>query len=310
MILTVTLNPAIDRTIEIENLEVDKVNRTLVVRKDIGGKGINVSKTILAMGGDSLATIIIGGPNGEFILKEANQLGLKTKVIRNNGNTRENIKIVDTLNKTYTDINEPGPEAESFIEKEMLDFIENTMGKEDLLVLSGSSLKGLSDDIFNKMVKKANQIGTYTILDVDGEKLKKVIESKPSLIKPNIHELEDLFGTQIATTEAVISYSKKLIEKGIQTVVVSMGEKGILWIDKESAYFGEALKVDVKSTVGAGDAIVAGIAKCLSEKKSIEETMKIAIAAASCVISTEGSKTGDMEKLSHYISKVSVKKLM
>ncbi|GAU80017.1 1-phosphofructokinase [Fusibacter sp. 3D3] len=309
MILTVTLNPAIDRTIEIENLEVDKVNRSLKVRKDIGGKGINVSKTILAMGGDSLATMIVGGPNGDFILSEASRLGLKTKVITNEGNTRENIKIVDVMNKTYTDINEPGPEAENTVEIEILSFIENELKKNDLLVLSGSSLKGLSDDIFNKMVEKATQVGAYTIVDTEGEKLRKAIESCPSLIKPNIHELEDLFETEIKTIEEVISYSKKLIEKGVQTVVVSMGEKGILWISEDKVYLGEALKVDVKSTVGAGDAIVAGIAKCLNEKKSVEETIKIAIAAASCVISTEGSKTGNMEALEHYISKVSVSEL-
>lgn len=309
MILTVTLNPAIDRTIEIENLEVDKVNRTLKVRKDIGGKGINVSKTILAMGGDSLATIIVGGPNGDFILKEANQMGLKTKVILNKGNTRENIKIVDVANKTYTDINEPGPEAENTIEKDILNFIENALNENDFLVLSGSSLKGLSDDIFNKMVEKATQVGAYTIVDVEGEKLRTVIESKPSLIKPNIHELEALFGTEITTTEEVVSYSKKLIEKGIQTVVVSMGEKGILWVDKNTVYLGEALKVDVKSTVGAGDAIVAGLAKCLNEKRSVEGTMRLAIAAASCVIATEGSKTGNMESLNQYISKVNITKL-
>ncbi|MBF4692565.1 1-phosphofructokinase [Fusibacter ferrireducens] len=310
MILTVTLNPAIDRTIEIENLEVDKVNRTLKVRKDIGGKGINVSKTILAMGGDSLATIIVGGPNGDFILKEAQQMGLKTKVILNKGNTRENIKIVDVVNKTYTDINEPGPDADEAVEEEILSFIGSTLSENDFLVLSGSSLKGLSDDIFNKMVEKANQVGAYTMVDVEGEKLRTVIESKPSLIKPNIHELEALFNTSITRIEEVVSYAQKLIEKGLQTVVVSMGEKGLLWIDENTVYLGEALKVDVKSTVGAGDAIVAGLAKSLNEKRNVEETLRVAISAASCVIETEGSKTGNMASLNTYISKVDIVKLV
>lgn len=309
MILTVTLNPAIDRTIIVDNFSMDQVNRIKHIRRDIGGKGLNVTKTINAMGGTSKALLVLGGENGAFIRDRAKADGLSIMAFEIEGNTRENIKIVDPLNHTFTDINEPGPVLNEETCKVLAETIANAISPRDWLVISGSSPQGIDTAFYETVFSHAEALGVKVIADVSGAQLEAFIKFKPWLIKPNIHELGELFGIKIEDSVSAIQYARQIIERGVSTVVVSMGEKGLLWVNAERAIVANAVKVPVKSTVGAGDAIVAGLTLGLSRGEAPETIIREAVAAATCVITTEGSLTGDLEKMSAYLKRVVVQKL-
>ncbi|MBS7525454.1 1-phosphofructokinase [Fusibacter paucivorans] len=309
MILTVTLNPAIDRTIIIDNFRVDQVNRVQRIRRDIGGKGLNVTKTINAMGGSSKALLVLGGENGKFIKERANADGLNIAVFEIEGNTRENIKLVDPVDHTFTDVNEPGPALNRETCQLLAKTITQAVKQRDWLVISGSSPKGIDTAFYETIFSHAEAIGVKIIADVSGKQLETLLQYKPWLIKPNIHELGELFDVEIEDSVSAIAYARQIIKRGISTVVVSMGEKGLLWVDAERAIVANAVKVPVKSTVGAGDAIVAGLTLGLSRGEAPETIIREAIAAATCVITTEGSMTGDLAKMPDYQKRVIVQKL-
>lgn len=297
LILTVTLNPAIDRTVTVESFSIDKVNRVKGIQRDAGGKGINVSKTIKALGGQSKALAILGGRNGQWILEESQRLGLTLVNVPVEGETRENIKIVDPISKQYTDLNESGPSADETMVKRLISEITHIIGEGDYLVLSGSALPGMPDDIFKRIIESVKVKNVKVIVDVDGCYLENALKAEPDLIKPNIDELEAFLGKTLKTEEAIVQAAKELIEKGIKTVVISRGEEGLIWVDKNQVIKAPAIPVAVKSTVGAGDAVVAALVAGLSLGKSEADIVKLAIATAASVVMTEGSKTGSLENL-------------
>lgn len=309
LILTITLNPAVDRTIEISHFGIDKVNRVTSVRRDIGGKGLNVTKTIVAMGGASKALLVLGGKNGNFIKEKSLSEGLNVICFEVPGETRENIKIVDPSDKTYTDINESGPEINPEFKQSLIELIKSNTGSDDWMVISGSSPTGIGQSFYKEVFEHASRHNIKVIADVNGTQLSDLIEFKPFLIKPNIDELSELFGKKIERTSEVVSYARKIIDKGVKVVVVSLGEDGLLWVSEDEVYKASALKVEVLSTVGAGDAIVAGLAWSLSQGMTIEDTLRNAVASATCVITTVGTKTGDFKDFEIYKKMIAIEKL-
>jgi 1-phosphofructokinase len=308
MILTVTLNPAIDRTIEVPSFTMDRVNRCEIVQRDIGGKGLNVTKTIHALGGNSKALLVLGGENGEFIANQSKKSALDVAIFKIDGNTRENIKIVDPVKQTYTDINEKGPSINGKQLKALERQIKDLLSPEDWLVISGSAVEGVTEAFYESIFAYARDRDIRIIADVNGNQLKRLLPYNPYLIKPNIHELEELFNVSIKDVDEAISYAKCVIDKGVKVVVVSLGDEGLLWVDRGVVLYAPALKVDVKSTVGAGDAIVGGLTYGLSEGEDKFAIIKRAVAAATCVITTNGSQTGDMALYQSYYHQITVQK--
>lgn len=307
MIITVTLNPAVDRSIIVEDLKVDHVNRIQSIRRDIGGKGINVSKTVAALGGTTMALTVLGGENGAFIAETAAHMGLCLEAILVEGNTRENIKIIDSAHRTYTDLNEPGPSGSLAVAEQVKAVLLKMLKAKDILVISGTALPGMPLDIFSDLIDLAKQAGAYVILDVAGDALKQTIQAKPHLIKPNLHELEDFFQTTFTGLDEVVAKAEWLVTVcGIQNVVVSLGAEGVLWVNGQGARYAPALKVAVKSTVGAGDALVAGIAYGLEKQLEIDELLSFAMATATCVIQAEGSESGKLLGLESYKASIQV----
>lgn len=297
LIVTVTLNPAIDRTVSVEEFCIDKVNRVKSIQRDAGGKGLNVTKTIKALGEESQALVILGGRNGQWISDEAARMGLDLITVNVAGETRENIKIVDLIEKTYTDLNEGGPVADGPLMDQLIEKINAIVKPGDYLVLSGSALPGMPEDIFKRMIDSVKTKDISAIVDVEGAYLDHAIAAKPTLIKPNIDELEAFLGKTLETLEEMIGAARELIEKGVTHVVISRGSEGLLWVDAVQAIEAKGLKVEVKSTVGAGDAVVAALVTGLSQGHSPEAIVRRAVATATSVVMNEGSKTGSMSNL-------------
>lgn len=305
MIYTVTLNPALDKTVEIPSLTVDAVNRITSMRTDPGGKGINVSKVIQKLGGASVAAGILGGATGRAILSALTEMGLTTLFHFVEGETRTNMKIIDPDNHTNTDINEPGVTVSEEILEKLLEELLVKVTKEDIVVISGSMPKGSPKDTYYTWTKAFREKGAKVILDADGDLLKAGLKASPYLIKPNNHELGALTGRALETPEEIAETAAELMkEYGIGKVVVSMGGDGAVYVTKDKTIYAEGLKVPVGSTVGAGDSVVAALAVSEEEGKTLEETVRLSTAVGAANVMCSGTQAAEYEVVETLLPKV------
>lgn len=305
MIFTVTLNPALDKTVEIEAFAVDTVNRITAMRTDPGGKGINVSKVIDKLGGKSVATGILGGDTGRSILSALEAMGLETFFHFVDGETRTNLKVVDPVKHTNTDINEPGVVVSKEILDELLRELLTKLSSGDIVVLSGSLPKGAPKDTYYTWVKACQEAGVKVILDADGDLLAAGLKASPYLIKPNNHEISRLLGHVMETPEELEKAARQLMaEYGIAKIVVSMGGAGALYVTAEETVYAEGLKVPVGSTVGAGDSVVAALAYAEEQGMSLEETVRLSTATGAANVMCSGTQAAEYEVIEGLIPKV------
>jgi len=305
MIITVTLNPAVDKVMVINDFKAGSVNRAAEIMLEAGGKGINVSKTILTLGGKSKAMGILAGQSGSFIEKSLDALGIDHDFVYVDGETRTNVKISDPVNNAVTDINEPGPVVSSEALSSFGQKLFDGFGKDDLIVLTGSTPQGVDKDIYKKWIEVARAFGIRCLLDADGELLLHGVEAGPYIVKPNIHELERLFGKKTENMDEVIELAKQLLKKGTEMVVVSCGEKGAVFVAKSWAAVVEGIEVTVKSTVGAGDAMVAALSYGIHEEMELEAVIKLAVASGTATVMSYGNQP-DKEEVERLLKDVNV----
>jgi len=300
MIITVTLNPALDKTIEIDEFKIDSVNRIESTRVDAGGKGINVSKVIKELKHKSIALGFLGGSSGSQIKNYLDDLNIDNNFLTIKGETRTNIKIFDKVNNTHTDINENGP---SLGQQDIINIKEKIMGyckENSLVILSGSVPSGVNSSIYGEIILDVKNKGGKVILDAEGELLMEGIKAGPYMVKPNIDELEKAFGMSIDNEAKIIETAKKILEYGVKYVVISLGSEGSIFICPDKVAKVKGIKVEVKSTVGAGDSMVAAMAVAVEEDYSFEEAIKLACATSTANVMTEGTQTGrfvDIERI-------------
>lgn len=305
MIYTVTLNPALDKTVEIPSLTVDAVNRITTMRTDPGGKGINVSKVIAKLGGKSIATGILGGGTGRAILSALKDLELTTSFHFVEGETRTNMKIIDPVQHTNTDINEPGVTVSEEILHELLEELLEKLTAKDIVVISGSMPKGSPQDTYYTWTKACREKGAKVILDADGDLLKAGLMASPYLIKPNNHELSALVGRTLTTPEELAKTARELMEQyGISKIVVSMGGDGALYVTGSETLYAEGLKVPVGSTVGAGDSVVAALAVAEEAGMSLSDTVCLSTATGAANVMCSGTQAAEYSVIQELLPKV------
>ena len=291
MITTVTLNPAIDRTVFVETLESGTVNRVLNSREDMGGKGINVARTLQILGSKVLATGFIGSCN---LIKTKRLLACEhfdTRFIEIDANTRQNIKLVENQTGVTTDINESGFAVESADLQSLYQLIDEFAKKSSWLVVSGSVPPGLPETIYRDLIRRAPS-SCRTVLDADGIWLRNGLASSPYLIKPNVCELENALGRKLFNTEAIVAAAREIITGfGVTLVLVSRGCDGSVLVTKDQALQTDALPVCVVNTVGAGDSLLAGFIHALETGRTLQEALAVANACGSlaCVQAGTGS---------------------
>lgn len=294
MIITITLNPAVDKTVEIDDFSAGTVNRVKSVRLDAGGKGINVSKVIQSLGGKSKATGILGGMTGSYIKDCLERWGIENDFVFIEDATRTNLKVIDGSRITNTDINEPGPQVASEVMESLKQKIFEELKEDSIVVFSGSVPVNVENDIYRQWISSAKKAGARTILDADGALLKYGIEAGPFLVKPNIHELERLFRREICDNREAERFARRLIDSyGVEMVAVSLGEKGAIFLNKEKSLLAHGIQVDVKSTVGAGDSMVAALAYSIDRGFSFEKSVTLAVAAGTANVTTSGTQPAD-----------------
>lgn len=308
-VVTVTLNPAVDKTLEVERLIPEALNKVISHRSDIGGKGINVSRVLKAIGTESTAAGFIAGGTGKAVTDGLDRMGIEHKMIEVQGETRTNLKIFDCTTRQITEINEAGPEIDM---RDLMDLAYglSAFASEDcLFVFSGSIPKGLNDDCYSGLIENVKAKGAKVLLDADNEAFKLGVEALPDIIKPNCEELERYFGKALKDEADVAMAMKHFIEKGINHVFVTLGSQGAYYRSKDAFYRALPLKVDTHSSVGAGDAFVGAVCHAIVNGYDTEMMLKWCVATSAGAVVTIGTNPASLDWVLENIPKVAINKI-
>lgn len=289
MIYTVTLNPSLDYVVDVDDFELGRTNRAVSERLYAGGKGINVSFVLKNLGFESTALGFSAGFTGEEIKKQIQERGITENFITVlNGQSRINIKL---RGQQETEINGRGPDIEKEHIQQLLKKL-SVLSPGDYLILAGSVPMKINDTIYYDILKTLDKKGIKAVVDTTGDLLLNVLKYHPFLIKPNIHELSELFSTEIKTREEVVQYGLKLQDMGAQNVIVSMAGDGAIFIcENGEIYKSEAPKGVVKNSVGAGDSMVAGFLAGFCETKDFAKAFKMGVCTGSASAFSEDLAT-------------------
>ena len=309
MIITVSMNPAIDKTVEVSRLLPGGLNRILKVEYDAGGKGINVSKTIRELGGESIATGFLGGNAGKTIENVLNERNIQNDFIWVDGETRTNTKVFEE-NGEVTELNEPGPIIGEEQMKKLMNKLEEYADENALFILAGSIPNGVDKHIYAKIIRLVHTKGAKVLLDADGELFRNSLAAGPDMIKPNRVELEEYAGIDYrASDEEILQMARDLLAKGMKTVAVSMGKSGAMIVREGFEVRCPALSVKAHSTVGAGDAMVAALAYSWDQNLDDEETVRLCMAASAGAVTTIGTKPPTKELVDELKKQVLVERI-
>jgi 1-phosphofructokinase len=302
MIYTLTLNPSVDYIIESDEVQLGSLNRSSNETKLPGGKGINVSRVLRSLGVESKATGFIGGFTGKYVEDFLNREGVQTRFVTIEGDTRINVKLKAV---TETEINARGPEISSQAIESLKEQIV-LLGNGDYLILAGSIPTSMPESIYGEIVQICKKTGAEVIVDAEGDLLRRILDYRPFLIKPNHHELGQLFDRQITNAEEAIFYGKKLVEAGAKNVIVSLAEKGAVYINEKDAYIASVPHGEVKSSVGAGDSMVAGFVAHYLKTGDRKEAFRYSVASGSATAFSIGLCTPD--KVEQLLQEVKIQK--
>ena len=309
MIVTVTMNPAIDKTIEIDRLNRGNLNRIEKIEYDAGGKGINVSKTIHELGGESIATGFLGGNAGRVIEEILDSRGIKHDFVWVDGETRTNTKVCEQ-DGTVTELNEKGPEVTPEQLTNLLEKLDDLADDNVLFILAGSIPGNMEKDIYARIIERVHKKGAKVLLDADGELFRKGLDQKPDMIRPNQWAIEELQGFSHGVSDKkLINVAEKMQTEGIDTVVISLGKNGALFVCGSYVAKGMPLKVDVHSTVGAGDAMVAAMAYSFEKKMEPRETARLCMAVSAGAVMTVGTKPPEKQLVKQLMKRVILEKV-
>ncbi|HEV7605299.1 MAG TPA: 1-phosphofructokinase [Candidatus Limnocylindrales bacterium] len=257
MIVTLTLNPSVDRTVEVETLARGEVMRALGVRVDPGGKGINVSRALASHGLPTRAVVAVGGAEGEHLIALLRDTGIEIVAVRIHGAIRSNITVVEP-DGTTTKFNEPGAQLSDDELSAVFAAVRSAVESADWLVASGSLPPGMPADVYADLVRSLAGSGTCVAIDTSGPALEAVLAAGPTLVKPNRDELAEVTGKRARTIGDVIEGANRLRDLGAGAVLASLGADGAVLVDADGAIHGRTPAVSPLSSVGAGDAMLAG----------------------------------------------------
>jgi len=312
MITTVTLNPALDVTLQLDKLMLDKYNLVNNASSIPGGKGINVSKAIRAYGLDTMALGFLGGRTGHFIAEQMREIGITTNFWHIEGETRTNIIIIEEKNHTHTLLSDPGPKITKRDLEKFKSIYSRVLSQSKIVVLSGSLPSDVPDDIYYQLIKLAHQKEVKTILDTSGTAFEKGLEAKPLLAKPDLRASENKsFNITIDNQEVAIKIAHRIIDRGAQIALVSYHDTKDIIATSEEVWLAESINREVINIIGTAEAMLAGFAIKLAEEKETEmkEIAKFAMACGLASALTEEEEFHDKDDIDKCLSYVKVTKL-
>lgn len=291
MIYTVTFNPSLDYIVSVDDFRLGRTNRTSSELLLPGGKGINVSTILTNLGIESTALGFVAGFTGEEIVRRAEEIGIRSDFIRISGGvSRINVKL---KNIDGTEINGMGPDIGKDKVAELMEKL-SALGEGDVLVLAGSIPASMPDDIYSRILEQLDGKGVMYVVDATGDLLLNVLRYHPFLIKPNNHELGEIFGVELKTREEVVPYGRKLQEMGAENVLISMaGEGAVLVAEDGKVYEAPAPEGTLVNAVGAGDSMVAGFTAGWMERHDCRHAFYMGVASGSASAFSEYLATKD-----------------
>ena len=293
MITAISLNPSIDRTLVVDKLVPGGLNRVLSKNDVAAGKGINVALTVSSLGLDSGCIGFMFRNNAAPFEKRLMMNSTPYEFIWCEGDARTNVKVLDRTSGEITEINESGTAVDDAALSRMVDLAVSYAENSDYLVLSGSMPPGCPPDFYRTLISAVDGMGCRCILDADGERLKYGLQAHPFLIKPNRFELETMAGRKLEQLSDIKDAARSVIDQGVEVVAVSLGAEGALITDADETYYSPRINIDVKSTVGAGDSMVAGLAAGFMGDNDLADTFRMGVACATARCKTEGYKAVD-----------------
>jgi len=306
MVYTITLNPALDRTLWVEKIQPDESNRIEREQRYAGGKGIDVSKVMKTLGVSNKALGFDGGFAGEELEGRLLNEGISCDFIRISGETRTNIIVNDISTGMQTIFSASGPEIKPYELMKMILKVEK-LEKPYIVTISGSLPLGVHPEIYHKIIEIAKNKEAKVILDTDGDALKVGIQGLPDIIKPNVHELSRLVDMKLITVDEIIRAAQSVHKQGVRIVLVSMGAKGIILSSKKERYLASPPKVRVKNTIGAGDSAVAGFVYGLVMGKSLKKALIYAVAGGTATTLRPGTALCQKDDFLKLIPEITLK---
>lgn len=306
MILTVTLNAAVDKRYVIEGLKIGEVNRTISTKNSAGGKGINVARVCSLLGERVIATGFVGGYSGQYIEDETKKQGIKSDFCHVDGESRSCINIYDKITAIQTEVLEGGIEVTNKDETAFKELYTKLVDECKIVVISGSVPSGSSLTIYNELVEIAKQKNKKVIVDTSKDYLKRIVEVKPTMIKPNTDEIAQLVGRENLSKAEVIEAAKELHQGGIEIVAVSLGKDGSIVVYENEVYEIIIPPVKTVNSVGCGDSMIAGFATGLNRGLPIEEIIKLASASGTSNALSEETGYIELEQVNELITQVKI----
>lgn len=309
MILTVTLNAAIDKRYVVDSFQEGEVNRVTQCTYTPGGKGLNVSKPAAIAGAGVTATGFVGGHAGNYIVDSLKEYGIISEFYHMKEESRSCINIWDEAKRKQTEFLEPGftvgeADFEQFLEKFSL-LLEGA----DVVAMSGSVPRGLDGSAYQRLTALAKEKGKKVILDTSGRLLADGISAKPTMVKPNIDEIRLLTGKHCDTREELLDAAVKIHREGVEAVVISLGAEGSLLVCEEGIFQAVVPKINAVNTVGCGDAMIAGFALGFEKGMSLPETLRLASAISASAALREETGFFVKEDMERILPEVQIKKL-
>lgn len=293
MVLTVTLNPSVDRALFIEELRVGDTNRVIRTETDAGGKGVNLSRVLCEMGGDTVATGFIGGGAGAYICRVLDQQKLDHCFIEVDGETRTNISVEDANRGLPTTFNERGPQITDSDLDRLFGRVKEFLPRIQWLAMGGSLPPGAPDDVFRRLVEVAHEAGVRTLVDADGEAMKLAMEAKPSFVKPNEKEAARLLNRDITGRNESLRAAQELYElngASENVAVVSRGPGGAALACELGVFDGITPNVEMRSTVGCGDSMLGGMLWAMQKGEPLTTAFQWGLAAGAATAFTDGTE--------------------
>ena len=307
MITGVCLNPSFDKTVEVDALALGEVNRIRSVRVDMGGKGVNVAAVARRLGLDALCIGCMGEQGAQHFTRLMDEEGLPHRFLTVPGAVRTNLKVVSRDGKGVTELNEPGAPLSGKAMEDFFALAKEEAARSEYVVLTGSLPPGCPDNTYGELIRAMG--GTRCILDAGGPVLRLGAEAGPFLIKPNLAELEQALGAQLRTLRAIRDAALIFLRKGASHVVVSMGAMGAMYVSEARTLYAPALRVEARSTVGAGDAMVGGMLLGLQRSGDMAQAFRYGIAAGAASVMTEGTQLIHPEDFERLVSQVKVQEV-
>lgn len=305
-IVTVTLNPAIDRTLQLPSFTLGQVNRVESERTDPGGKGINVAKVIKALEHSVLVTGFLGHDNAAVFKNYFKKENISNQFVETLGKNRINIKIVDTAKDIVSELNFSGITPTALDLDHLRTVLRKLAPTHKWFVLSGSLPPTLPTDIYAQFITMLHEYDCKVILDTSGPALAAGIAARPFAVKPNLPELSQLMNAPMDSDEEILKAIKHLLSQGIEKVAISLGEQGSLVADCHQILRAKAPIVPVSSTVGAGDAFVAGFSVGQARNLSLADSVRLASASAGAAVALPGTQAAPLNQVNELINTIEI----